>query len=63
MFHLLKPVRYQYCLDVSILLQAVHHTAKQEMGQIEELVMRALIVTQMELANQFVQYKDQKATE
>ena len=57
MFHLLKykPVIYQYCLVVSILLQAVVYTAKQEMGQDEELVMRRLIVTQMELANQFVQ--------
>ena len=33
------------------------------MGQVEDLVMRCLIVTQMELANHIVQYEDQKATE
>ena len=46
-----------------ILLQAVKYTANQEMGQNEEPVVRILTVTQMEFANQFVQYKDQKATE
>ena len=57
-----KPVIYQYCLDVLILLQAVHYTAKQEMGQNAEVVMKTLIVTQTEFVNQFVQYKDQEAT-
>ena len=41
-------------LDVLILLQAVRYLAKQEMGQNEEVVMRSLTVTQMEVANQFV---------
>ena len=45
------------------MLQAVQYLAKQEMEQDEDLVMRCLIVTQMELANNIVQYEDQKATE
>ena len=44
-------------------MQAVQYTAKQEMGQKEELVVRILTVTQMEFANQFVRYKHQRATE
>ena len=44
-------------------MQAVQYSAMQEMGQNEELVVRILTAMQMEFANQFVQYKDQKATE
>ena len=51
------------CLDVSIMLQVVHHLAKQEMGQNEELVMKILIATQMEFASQLAPFKDQKAME
>ena len=45
------------------MLQAVQYSANQEMEHVEDLVMRCLIVTQMELANNIVQYEDQKATE
>ena len=44
-------------------MQAVQYSAKQEMEQVKDLVMRFIIVTQMELANHIVQYEDQKATE
>ena len=56
-------MEYSYCLYVSILLQVAHHTAKKEMGQNKGLVMRILIVMQMEIAYHNVQYKDQLATE
>ena len=45
------------------MLQAVQYSAKQVMEQVKDLVMRFIIVTQMELANNIVQYEDQKATE
>ena len=45
------------------MLQAVQYSVMQEMGQNEDLVVRILTVTQMEFANQFVQFKDQEATD